>query len=147
MVVARIESNNTYEPWSYKPNYKLTSKLLNSKKTIVKIARYTGVILVFVALAETIREVIKMPFKLIGNLFRLYKFTIFKTHETDKRSTDEIIQNLKSIEHTQIIPTWKKALYLSGTLLTIGSLVYISYPYASNYLSNLFSKKEYLQLP
>lgn len=140
MVDTRIESKNTYEPWSYKPDYKLTSKLLNSKKTTAKIARYTLVTLAFVALAETIREIIKIPFKLIGNVFRLYKFTIFKTHETDKRSTDEIIQNLKSIEHTQIVPTWKKAHYLSGILLAIGSIAYISNPYASNYLSNLFSK-------
>ena len=72
------------EPWSYKPNYALTSKLLNSNTSIAKVAKYTGVTLAVLVLAETIKAIVAIPLKVLGNLFGLYKYAMFKTPRMEK---------------------------------------------------------------
>ena len=126
-------SNKTIEePWSYKPNYDLTFKLLNSNASIAKVAKYTGVILAVLVLAEAIKNIVAIPLKVLGNLFGLYKYPMFKTPRmekiTDKKSRDTAQKNL----------VWKKALYVAGAILGLTALVYGGiklYPYMQSILT------------
>ncbi|NGX28613.1 MAG: hypothetical protein K940chlam1_00796 [Candidatus Anoxychlamydiales bacterium] len=128
-----ITSKNKFEPWSYKPDYKLTSKLLNSDRTIAKITKYTGVTLAVLAAAETIREIVKLPFKLVGNLFGLYKYAMFKAPIIEKSSKSHL-RDL--IEKT---PGWKKALYATGGAAILGGAIYGGYKLYPS-MPSIFSK-------
>ena len=135
-----IDSKNTYEPWSYAPSFKYSSKIIESNKTALKIIRYSVLGLAFVIIAETVKEIVKIPFKLLGNIFGLYKYSLFKAPITDNRSRDDIINNLKSIEHLTTTPILKKTLYLTSYILSFTLITYIGYSYASKYVLDVFSK-------
>lgn len=128
-----ITPKNNFEPWSYKPNYKLTSKLIHSDKTIAKITKYTGVTLAVLAAAETIREIVKIPFKFVGNLFGLYKYAMFKAPIIEKSSKSH---QRDLIEKT---PGWKKALYATGSAAILGGAIYGGYKLYPS-MPSVFSK-------
>ena len=116
-----VDSSNlklVAEPWSLRPNYNLTAKLFNSSAPIARVAKYTGVTLAVLAVAETIKAIVAIPFKVLGNLFGLYKYATFKAPRMEK-----IIDETSS-DNAQKNLSWKKALYIAGTVLGLGILVW-----------------------
>ena len=108
------------EPWSYGPNYTLTKTVLHSDKPLAKVAKYTSVIVAVLAIVETIKGLVAIPFKVLGNIFGLYKYPMLKTPRMEKMSDEKSSYNsLKTV--------LKKAINIADKLFVLGFLSFSGY--------------------
>lgn len=98
-------------PWDYRMNFSYTSAASKSGSFVAKATRYSIVGIAVLAVAETISEIVKLFFKLIGNTFRLYNISFFRPQE--------MTRVLKPNETKKIC---RKALIIGLAALGIGSL-------------------------
>ena len=121
----------TNKAWSLTPSYTLTSKLYNSENTVAKIAKYTALPLALLAIAETLKGIAQLPFKLVGNLFGLYNYSFFKAPISSKKAIEDTKTNVNSKPSV-----WKKRLYVAGALAGAGAIAatadwYFGWPMSS----------------
>lgn len=129
-VFKEITLQSHLNPKSYEMDFSVTKKVWDSNDFFSKTARISLIGIALIALTETIIELVKMPFKFIGNQFDSCKILLFKKEkESQIKSEDEnITDKLKKFEflkeqnktEQKKLTTWKKVVFIGLGLLTIG---------------------------
>src|SRR3990167_1763638 len=68
-------------PWNYSLDLSYTKKAWTANSLAAKVTRCSVLGIAALAILETISEVVKLFFKIIGNTFHLYKFSMLKAKE------------------------------------------------------------------